>query len=401
MTNKRKICFIVQRYGMEVNGGAELECRQYAEKLLKYFDVTVLTTKAIDYISWKNEYKNDIEDINGVTVHRFNVLKERNMDSFNAINYTYVSGVLPQNKEKDWLIEQGPYTPDLIQYIEDHKDDYDAFIFQTYLYYTTVMGIMKVGKKAILISLAHDEPYLKFRFFKHVFKEPRAFIFQTDEERELVRSRFYNYDIPYTLSGVGVDLPKDINAERFKKKYKLDHYIIYVGRIDDSKNCPELFEFFKKYKERNKNDLKLVLMGKPVIDIPDDPNIVSLGFVSDQDKFDGILGSELLVLPSKFESLSMVVLEAFSLGKTVLVNDACEVLKGHCQKSKAGFTYHDYEQFENCINEMYDNPKKAAELKGLAKTYIKNYYQWDVIILKMKNIIDYVIEMNDRERSSK
>lgn len=58
---KKKICCVVQRYGMEVNGGAELHCRQISERLTPFYDVEVLTTKAIDYMSWKDEYSEDEE----------------------------------------------------------------------------------------------------------------------------------------------------------------------------------------------------------------------------------------------------------------------------------------------------------------------------------------------------
>ncbi|RQD92772.1 glycosyltransferase family 1 protein, partial [Methanosalsum natronophilum] len=55
------LCLIVQRYGLEVNGGAELLCRQVAEHLVQYADVDVVTTCAIDYVTWKNEYTTGIE----------------------------------------------------------------------------------------------------------------------------------------------------------------------------------------------------------------------------------------------------------------------------------------------------------------------------------------------------
>ena len=78
---KEKIAFVCQRYGLEVNGGSELLCRQLAEKLAGYYDVEVYTTCAIDYVTWKNEYRPGTEEINGVTVHRFLNARQRDQQS--------------------------------------------------------------------------------------------------------------------------------------------------------------------------------------------------------------------------------------------------------------------------------------------------------------------------------
>ncbi len=51
-----KVAFVVQRYGLEISGGAELHCRWVAEHMNKHWEVEVLTTKALDYITWKNHF---------------------------------------------------------------------------------------------------------------------------------------------------------------------------------------------------------------------------------------------------------------------------------------------------------------------------------------------------------
>ena len=51
-----KVAVVVQRYGAEINGGAELHARYVAEHLARHVEVEVLTTCARDYISWANEY---------------------------------------------------------------------------------------------------------------------------------------------------------------------------------------------------------------------------------------------------------------------------------------------------------------------------------------------------------
>ena len=392
----RKICFVVQRYGMEVNGGAELLTRQLAERMAESYDVHVFTSKAIDYMTWADEYDSDEEELGGVTVHRFSVEKPRSQQEFDAINGRFLAGSLPASEEEEWLKAQGPNVPALIEAIRDNKDEYDVFLFCTYLYYTTVMGIREVAEKAIVLPFAHNEPFLRMKIYDPVFRSPAAFLFETDEERQLIRSRYGNYRIPFKFGGAGVDVPDDVSAERFKAKYGVEDYMIYVGRIDEGKNCPELFEFFTRYKKAHPSDLKLVLLGKTVISIPDDKDIISLGFVSEQDKFDGIAGAKFLVLPSKFESLSIVVLEAFSLDIPVLVNSECAVLKGHCDKSGGGFYYNSYHGFEAKTLMLLKHGDMRTDMGIKGHEYVNRYFDWKTIIRKLSALVEYVAGKDNR-----
>lgn len=387
---KDKICFVVQRYGLEVNGGAELQCRLFAEHLKKYYEIDVVTTKAIDYISWKNEYKKSEEEINGVHVIRFPVVHERKPDTFNAINSKFLEGNLPQEEEMKWIDEQGPAVPRLIRYLREHKEDYEVFVFFTYLYYPTVMGIKEVADKAIVIPEAHDEPFLRMKVFDDVFLKPQAFFFNTEEERNFVHNKYNNAQIPCDIGGIGLDVPEQVSGEEFKKKYGLDNYIIYVGRIDEGKNCHRLFQYFEEYKKRNDSDVKLVLLGKAVIPVPEREDVISLGFVSDEDKFNGVAGARLLILPSEFESLSMVVLEAMSIETPVLVNGKCSVLKGHCIKSNGALYYENYFEFEGTLNYLLSHDEEVSIMKENAKKYALENYQWDVVIGKLRNLIEMV-----------
>lgn len=383
-----KICFVVQRYGLEVNGGAELHCRQLAEHMKKHCaEVHVLTSKAIDYVTWKNEYDCDEEEINGVYVHRFPVTHERDQNEFNTINQKFFDGKLQQGEEREWIEKQGPALPGLIEYLKKNKDNYDTFIFFTYLYYPTVLGVREVWDKAIVIPTAHDEPFLRMKIFDDVFRLPRFFFFNTEEERQLIHRKYKNEYIPSKLGGVGVELPESIEPDRFRKKYKLDKFIVYVGRIDEGKNCNQLFDFFLEYKKQNQNDLKLVLMGKPVIPVPKDKDILSLGFVDDQDKYDGMAAAEALVLPSEFESLSMVVLEAMSVYTPVIVNGKCEVLRGHCYKSNGAFYYNSYREFEAEINYLLTHPEEKEIMCKNAKKYVEENFTWETIEERLLELI--------------
>ncbi len=386
-----KICFVVQRYGLEVNGGAELLCRQYAERLSTFYDLEVLTTKAVDYKSWRNEYKADCEILNGIVVRRFDTAKERS-SIFTKIHEDFLAGKMKSEAEQEWLEAQGPYCPSLIQYLRKHQEEYKVIIFFTYLYYTTVAGINSIYQKSIVIPFAHDEPPIKMHIFDSVFKNPNGIVYSTQEEQNFIQNKYHNGDIPWTFGGSGVDLPESLDGGRFRSKHGLSDYIVYVGRIEEAKGSTELFKYFHEYKKRNAGNLKLVLMGKPLVPVPVTSDIISLGFVSDEDKFDGIAGARALVLPSKFESLSIVVLEAMAVGTPVIVNGACGVLKGHCLKSNGAFYYTNYFDFEGEVAFLLNskNNETVSQMIANAKSYVNENYQWNAIVSRLRNLIEEV-----------
>ena len=393
---KKRIAIVNQRYGKEVIGGSEYYTRLIAERLKDRYEIEILTTRAKDHETWANEYPAGLQQVDGIPVRRFSTEKERKISQFGPINAQVCLGDRrTREQEEFWLKEQGPLVPSLITYIREHKDDYDAFVFVTYLYYPTVLGLKEVAHKSILIPTAHEEPPIHFSIYRDVFIGPRAFVFLTDEERELVHHLFGNEAVEHEVAGVGIDVPHDVNAARFRNKHNIaSPYVTYVGRIENGKGCEWLIKYFVEYKKRNPGELKLVLMGKKLIDIHKDPDIVCLGFVSEQDKFDGMAGAEALLLPSAFESLSISVLEAMSVGTPVIVNGVCEVLKGHCHKSNAGLYYTDYFEFEGCVNYLLSHPQESAQMRENARQYVHDHYRWDVIMRQFDRIIQTVTEQS-------
>lgn len=389
---KDKIAFVIQRYGLEVNGGAEQECRMYAERLAADYEVHVLTSRAISYMTWKNEYPKKDQEINGVLVKRFSVKEKRSRKKFDEINGRFFAGRLEPFEEEEWLKEQGPFLPELLEYIKNHREEYRVFIFCTYLYYPTCMGVKLVPEKAITIPMAHDEPFLKMKIFSDVFQTPKAIFYNTEEERAFVETKYHNEEIRNEVGGSGVEIPAKVDAAAFQEKYQTGDYLLYVGRIDEGKACDVLFRYFQEYKKRNPSALKLVLMGKSVIPVPESRDIVNLGFVSEEDKYNGMAGAKMLVLPSRFESLSIVVLESLALQVPVVVNGVCDVLKGHCRKSEAGLYYKDYFEFEGAVNYILSHPKERQAMGKNGAAYVEERYQWDKIMGRLRDLIEYVKE---------
>ena len=375
-----KIAFVVQRYGLEINGGAELHCRWVAEHMKEYAEVEVLTTKAADYLTWKNHYTQDEEAVNGIRVRRFPVTRARNPERFGRVQDRLLRHEHNEADELRWLDEEGPKAPGLIQYLKDSAGGYDYFFFFSYRYYHSYWGIKTVPRQSILVPTAERDPVVGLRIFQDLFRTPRAIIYNSVEERKMINDVSGNEQVPGDVVGVGTEVPGRYSGEAFRRKYKMPGpYVLYLGRIDENKGCHKLFEYFSRFKRETGSEAKLVLAGSTVMQIPSHPDIQYLGFMGDEEKFDALDGAELLVMPSFYESLSMVTLEAWALHKPVLANALCDVLKGQCLRSNGGLFYETYPEFREALSLLLSSPGLRLTLGANGRRYFEANYSWDVI----------------------
>ena len=136
----KKIGIIIHQYGDDIVGGAESYSKDLAEHLSRDYDVTVFTTTSIDYNTWAPFYKAGEEIINGVHVKRYDVGHERNMQKFSGICNRLVGKLqcgetTTKAEDEEWICEEGPFCPDMIEDIKKSKDEYVLFIVVTYIYY--------------------------------------------------------------------------------------------------------------------------------------------------------------------------------------------------------------------------------------------------------------------------
>jgi glycosyltransferase involved in cell wall biosynthesis len=384
-----KVAVVVQRYGADINGGAELHARYIAEHLASHVQVEVLTTCAKDYITWRNERPEGLETVNGIPVRRFPVSRERDPVEFGRWSDVVFQQVHSYRDELAWLEAEGPTSPALVEYIRAHADDYDFFIFFSVRYPHSFHGLRAVASKAVLVPTAERDGALGLGLFRPIFRGARALMYNSYEERALIQGVAGNTQVPGVVVGVGSEVPERSNAGRFRQKFGIrDRFAIYVGRIDQNKGCPELFEYFEHYSAALVDGMHLVLIGAPIIPIPKHPRIHHLGFVDDQDKFDAMAAAELLIMPSYFESLSMVALEAWAMGKPVLANAKCDVLQGQCLRSNAGLFYENFREFSEALRAIDGSPSLQAALGRNGRAFFDRHYTWPVIMKKYTDMLE-------------
>jgi glycosyltransferase involved in cell wall biosynthesis len=385
-----KLAFVVQRYGLDIAGGAEYHCRLVAEHMARHAEVEVLTTCAADYVTWANHYPEGRELLNGIPVRRFKVKRPRDPLRFSDwTDRVMRPSAAPQDVGK-WLEEEGPFSPRLVRHVERHADAFDFFVFFSYRYYTTYHGLRAAASRALLVPTAEDDGVYRLPIFPPFFRLPRAVVYNSVEERAMIQAVSGNHDVPGDVVGVGSALPdpRTLDAAAFRRRHGLDgRFMLYVGRIDENKGCRQLFDFLRRYRRETGSALQLVLIGKPVIPIPDEPGLRHLGFLPDAEKWDALAACDLLVMPSRYESLSMVTLEAWWAGRPVLANARCDVLRGQCQRSQAGLYYMSYDEFAEALALLERDHGLRATLGRNGRRYYDAHYAWDVIERKYLDLL--------------
>jgi glycosyltransferase involved in cell wall biosynthesis len=423
-----RLAFIVQRYGPEVLGGAEFLCRLIAERLAPQHDVEVLTTCARDYITWKNEYPEGTDRIRGVTVRRFASQDTRDIAAFNRYSDWIFNNPHTRADEMEWLKQQGPWCPALTSYLQANQQRYDVLIFFTYLYATTVMGVEIKPGRSVLVPTAHDEPAIRLEIYKDLFTKPAAIMFNTEIERRFLKEQFDQLPAIEETAGVGIDLPQHQPYPRmpppveresandegaaveeretvedaayarefpshltargavFRRRHRLyGPFALYGGRIDPGKGCEELIEYFSRY-AKGGGDASLVLMGVKLMALPEEPFINFAGLVSDRERLQALEAATVVVCPSPYESLSLLALEALSVGTPILVNGRSPVLVEHCVSSNGGLYYADGEEFVECLKLLVRDDDLRAELGRNGREYIGRNYRWDVVLGKYERV---------------
>ncbi|HKB13394.1 MAG TPA: glycosyltransferase family 4 protein [Vicinamibacterales bacterium] len=381
-----KLACVVHRFGAGIAGGSEGHCRLVAQHLAARHDVTIVTTTAKDHMTWRNHYPPGESRDGALRVLRFAVARERSMHRFMELSdRVFADGASPAD-EQQWFRENGPESPELLDHLRRHAADYDRVLFWAYRYYDTYFGVPLVGDRAVLLPTAEEDPLIHVDAVRDLFAQPRGFIFLTPEEAALVGSRA-PAGRPSAIIGCGLDpASPPRGAADLEALGVRDPFVLYVGRVDPNKGCGAMLRHFEKYAALGR-EVQLVIAGPASMPIPVHPLIRPLGFVEEKVR-DALLGrARALVMPSPFESLSMVLLEAWNRGLPALVNARCKVLRGQVVRADGGLYYGNAVEFAVALDYLIDHPAESRQLGGQGLAYVDREYRWPTVMQKIESVL--------------
>ncbi len=350
-----RIAIVIPWFGESLKGGAEQHGWQVSNRLAaRGHEVEVLTTCCETFQKdWsQNHVKPGVSQQGHLKVRRFAVMA-RNDSQFNAANAQLMQtpkadlkpGVSPVSPEfSNYFVSENINSPKLLKYLKKNSEAYDAFLFLPYLYGPILQGLSLVKQRAFLQPCLHDESYAYLPHVSDIFHAAKGLLFISDGEAQLAR-QLYGPGITLksftTGAGIEAGLHFDSNLAEVKGfETTTSRFILCLGRRDSTKNTDLLMRAFSEYRRAHpESDLKLVLAGPGVLPQIEGntPDIIDLELVSESEKEALLSRCLALFQPSKNESYSRVMMEAWFYQRPVVVHRDCLATALAVKNSQGGW----------------------------------------------------------------
>jgi glycosyltransferase involved in cell wall biosynthesis len=134
-------------------------------------------------------------------------------------------------------------------------------------------------------------------------------------------------------------------------------------------------------------DIDLVTIGVGPVNIPPSvaERVIDLGFVDPGERDNVFAAASAYVQPSRMESFSRTIMEAWLAGTPVLATAESEVVAWHCERSGGGLLFSDQYELAECIRYVRASPGGARDLAERGRTYVRSQYSSQVVLDRMES----------------
>jgi glycosyltransferase involved in cell wall biosynthesis len=382
----KSLRIVAPRFGANVVGGAEtLAFRMSASLVAAGWRVEVLTSCAVDEATWRNEFPPGDSEEAGILVHRFSVHRQRRPLVFREMTRLLFRMPARLRPELFWVRSQGPVMPDLLRVLATHEA---PTLFIPYLYHPTLVGLTRCRGRRILVPAAHDEKPLRLRAVGRMLAAVDGLLYGTQEERHLLEAAHPQAAQKMSAVGnVGVAAPPDVSADRFRERLAITGpYLLYGGRSTPGKGLDKLLTGLSLLRA-TRPEAQLVLLGEAGRTTTKTPGVLPVGFVSERARWDAIAGAAAVVVPSFHESLSLLALEAWALGRPAILNAVSPALAGQASRSGGAVMYRGPEGLAATAAALLDDPARGSRLGAAGRAYVECEYTWEAVHQRLLKLL--------------
>ncbi|HTW07564.1 MAG TPA: glycosyltransferase family 4 protein [Acidimicrobiales bacterium] len=376
---RRRVAFVCPRYGADIVGGAEALVREVALGLVdRGWEAQVLTSCAVNPYSWANELPEGARDEDGILVRRFRNVLATSASKEHAVHGRIYYGERPSLDDQVTWLQALFRNPGLFETVLRERDEFDAFVFAPYLFFSTTVCMPIVADRAVVMPCLHDEAYAHLEVMRHVLSLPAVVWFLSGPEHELAH-RMGPVTPQHTVVGAGMDVPERYEPDDFRNEYGIDSpFVLYLGRREADKGWPWLVDVFA----RTRTEAKLVSAGAGDGTVVPQlrGRIVDVGVLSREQRNNALAGALAYIQPSLMESYSRTTMEAWLAGTPVLARKGSAVVEWHCRRSQGGFNFSGSRDLGERLEVLTGQPEVAAQMAARGRAYVLEHYQWPHVL---------------------
>jgi glycosyltransferase involved in cell wall biosynthesis len=401
----KPLAIVIPWFGRDLKGGAEQQAWQVATRLAnRGKQVEVLTTCCRSFQeNWAvNHQKAGLSQEGGVKIRRFRV-ERTNHDAFNRVNSLMLSlatsalkpGVNPVSLDDAAIFcSENINSSGLLNYLRNHHNQYQAFIFIPYLYGPILNGLPSIADRALLQPCLHDEVYAYLPQVAKIFHSARGLLFNSEGEEQLARQLYGPGIISKgVVVGEGVEAGQYYDASLThisSFSVKQERFILYLGRRDATKNTDFLVRAYASFKQKYPDSrLRLVLAGSGDKSFNDSvADLVDLGLVEEKEKEALIANCLALFQPSQKESYSRVIMEAWFYGKPVAAHSDCLATAMAVKSAKGGWLAGTEIEWAELFAEIDQiGEEQLAKYGANGQAYANENAVWDKVIERYETVL--------------
>jgi glycosyltransferase involved in cell wall biosynthesis len=374
--NALRVAVVVFRYGGDFVGGAERSLRTIATALHEAgHGVEVFSTCTTAEGDWANTLAAGTGRVDGLLVHRFRLDdhdREQHHRSVRAIleaDCRVEAGV-----EEEYLIHS-IHSSALLERLRSRIKEFDAVITGPYLFGLTYDVARAFPEKTLLVPCFHDEPFARLRVWQSVYPYLGGLLYHSAKEQELAeRELGFNHPRSFCLGTLLEPIPASDAQAAWRSIGPGRLYVVYCGRYSRQKNVPTLLEWARRYHAAHPERFTFTFLGQGEVTIPREEWACDLGFVDEEHKRAVLAGAAALVQLSRYESLSLVALEAWAQGTPLIAAADCAVLAAQLERSGGGQTVNGYEAFAVALNDLWEHPDRWRERGAAGRRFVEVEY---------------------------
>lgn len=422
-----KLAFVTARYGAELTTGPEHACRLLAEQMSLRHDVDVLTTCARQDGLWRNEYPEGVDRVRGVLVRRFNTSTRGHAGLSASVTARRLAGGAHTRKdEEDWVAQQGPESPGLVDYLRRQHKSYDAVAYFSCRQATTIQGLAVAPDRSVLFPWLEVDPALRLNAVRRTMTAASVIGLMSSAERPLLHAYAGLSASEEDVVGIGIQPPPQLAYPRlqvdepmdeedaeeeqappatgdewdkphltgrgmtFRRRHRLDGKLcVYAGVTAPGHGCAELLEYFHAYATGG-GEGSLVLFGVRLMQVPPAPYLRLAGVLPPRDRMAAYEAADVVFAPDGEDVTAESVLESFAAGTPVLAPATNAAAVDHCRKSGGGLFYANREEFAAGLTRLLQDDALRARLGENGRRYVRQYHKWEAVIGRMERLLTRV-----------